>query len=160
MSYETWEDHGYGIISSDIKTTPERLKNLVALAPKYKQQLKEFFNESGTKYDDFFENLDEWEDYDMFPSNGDVLAEYVSPVTVFLKNVILEKENIDLYICKDYDGNEFMMLLPWYPWSSYTDEEKSLTKLKLCKIINKYVEMVATNKEKIKPDYQTCKNGG
>ena len=35
MSYTTWHNYGYGICTDDIKTTPERIEQLLALAPEY-----------------------------------------------------------------------------------------------------------------------------
>lgn len=164
MSYETWEDSGYGIISSEIKTTPERIKNLLDLAPKYKKKLEDYLKELEVPLEEFYENPESvWDELSgEYPDDGYGNSYNMSLVTVFLKNVILEKENIFLSSFDDFDEEEYLMLLPFYPWSDRTPEEKALTKEKFDKIFHKYISVIAENagSSVLNMDYYTCKNGG
>lgn len=164
MSYETWEDSGYGIISSEIKTTPERIKNLLDLAPKYKKKLEDYLEELEIPLDEFYEDPESvWDDFSgEYPDDGYGNSYNMSLVTVFLKNVILEKENIFLSSYDDFDADEYLLLLPFYPWSDRTLEEKALTKEKFDEIFLKYISVIAENSGSsvLNMDYYTCKNGG
>ena len=145
MSYHTWHTYGYGIKTSDITDlTADKLKEFIHLAPHYENTFTEWFKNcdiTEPTLEDYFEH-DENESYGL---------------AGVIKEVIFECEGIDLTACDDFDGNEYLLYEPIYPW--YMNEtDKTLTPENLSHIFKKYLRYL-TDKE-IKIDYYTVANGG
>ena len=145
MSYHTWHIYGYGIKTSDITDlTVEKLRNFIHLAPLYKNAIKQRIKERS--YTDLA--LKEYIETDENESYG---------LAGVIKEVIFECEGIDLTACDDFDGNEYLLYEPIYPW--YMNEtDKTLTPENLSHIFKKYLRYL-TDKE-IEIAYYTVANGG
>ena len=148
MSYHTWHDYGYGICVSDVreKSVP-RLENLLAKAPKFSQEFHEWL--SGFTED----RLPEWEDYMEFETGWGSTR-----LSGILQEIIFEAESIELLACSDFDGREYLIFTPAYPWTSLNIVEKNLTEEKLTAILKKYIKILTD--EDIDVDYQSVGNGG
>ena len=146
MSYHTWTVDGYGICTNDIKTTKEKVEKLLKLAPKFNEDIQNYFKGSEINEPD----LDDYLEYDQ---------DYYSGVAYLLQNVIEEAENIRLDIADDFDSYYYLLLCPSYAWSESTEEEKKLdTREKADELFKKYIKIL-TEKE-IDIDYRSVENGG
>ena len=146
MSYHTWTVDGYGICTNDIETTKEKVEKLLKLAPKFNEDIQNYFKETEINEPD----LDDYLEYDQ---------DYYSGVAYLLQNVIEEVENIRLDIADDFDSYYYLLLCPSYAWVEHTEEEKTLdTREKVDELFKKYIK-VLTEKE-IDIDYRSVENGG
>lgn len=145
MSYHTWHTYGYGIRTSDITgVTVEKLKNLIHLAPEYEKAIQ-----SWLKDNDITEpTLDDLYEYDYYDSYG---------LAGIIKEVIYECEKIDFTACDDFDGLQYLLIEPIYPWQNQ-EYELLLSPQKIEEIIKKYIAYI-TDKD-INVDYYEAANGG
>ena len=144
MSYTTWHNYGYGICTDDIKTTPERIEQLLALAPEYAAKIHAWFEEceiTQPTVDDYLEF-----DQDL----------YLGLATI-LKEVIEESEGIDLTACDDFNCQNFLIYKPCFPWQM-TEKDMTLTEEGLRQIFAKYVNILTD--EVLDVDHQEVENGG
>lgn len=153
MSYQTWHDYGYGICVSDLKEEIEldRLMKLIQMAPKLHMQVEEFIDcdeQPVETYDILTTYVEEWSDIG-----------YGGLATI-LHDVIKETEGIDLLVSTDFDGNEYLIYPPIYPWTlaNLSDSEKNLTEKDLVELYSKYLHIVTD--ENLKVDYYSVANGG
>lgn len=144
MSYHSWIEYGYGVITSKIiLKNVEGLKKLLRLAPNYEAEIKEFF-----KANDITQpTIEDYLEYEMEEN-------YLATI---LQKVIFETESIDFFACQDHDGYNYLLYLPSYPWYMQQNEY-SITKEYIENILNKYIGILSDNFPK--PDYLECHNGG
>ena len=145
MSYHTYSVDGYGICTSAIETTLDKVKELLTYAPKFEKEIEEYFKE----WDIDDPTLDDYLEYDQ---------DYFSDIAEILRGVIKEAEDVELTYADDFDGIGYLLLCPWYPWSHVTEREKNLTIEEVDNIFRKYVNIL-TNKP-ITIEYQSVENGG
>ena len=146
MSYHTWSVDGYGICTDDITTTKDRIEKLLSLAPNFNNEIQKYFKEHDIKNP----SLDDYLEYD---------EDYCSGLAYLLYQVIAEKENVSLDTADDFDGQWYLLLCPYYPWSNRTVEEQKLnTKEKVTNLFKKYIRILTD--EHIAIDYQSVENGG
>lgn len=155
MGYNTRHDYGYGICIDDIKEEISlvRLMKLISTAPKLYKKV--------TKY------IDEYLDGQLMEVD-EILTEYVEAcsdinyggLAEILYEVILENEGIELYVCTDYNGKEYLLYTPLYPWDykKLSENELNLSEESLSAIYGKYVCIVT--KQVIPVEYQSVENGG
>ena len=145
MSYHTWSVDGYGICTSEIVTTIERIEELLKHAPIFSKKL----------HDDFLEwEIDEPNIYDYLGYDCD----YYTGIAFIMKEVIKEAEDIQLDTAENFDGDWYLLLCPWYPWTPVTEREKNLTIEELDCVFKKYIHIVTDDELIIK--YQSVENGG
>lgn len=145
MSYHRWTVNGYGIRTNDIETTKEKVENLLKLAPKFNEDIQNYFK--ATEIDE--PNLDDYLEYD---------KDYYSGVAYLLQNVIEEVKNIRLDIADDFDCYYYLLLCPSYNWVERTEEEKNLDAIeKVDELFKKYIAIL-TEKE-IDVNYRSVENG-
>lgn len=147
MAHISWHVYGYGICTDTIKTTPEKIENLLIHAPKLRERIHESFKDyeiNTPSVDDYTETVEE-------------LFENCCGVATLLKAVILEAEDLGLVACDDYDCSDFLVFTPEYPWQM-TEIERSMTEEKLNEIFRKYVNILTD--AVIEIDNQTVENGG
>lgn len=152
MSYETWHTYGYGICTDNIKTTPERIEQLLLLAPEYAAKIHA--------------TLTEWEDGEWKFVNA-TEEDYLMAVEEFdsgyyglaslLRSVIYEAEGINLTACDNFDCCTFLVYEPCYPWQ-IREKNRDLTEEKLWELFDKYVSILTD--EMLDVDYQSIGNGG
>lgn len=148
MSYHTWHNYGIGINVDKIETTVCKIKSLISLAPEYTQKF--------SKYVDDWKNISVEEITDI-ASDMDCGYYGLAPI---LQNVISEKENIIMLSCNDFDGNNFLIFEPVYPWE-ITDNEKTLTEESLKALFEKYIKILTDQSlEDLDYDRQQVENGG
>lgn len=144
MSFESWHTYGYGICVSDIKErSVERLKKLLALAPSYQKEIQEWLDEceiADPTFDDFL-------NYDQ---------DYYMGMATILKDVVWESEGVKLEACDDFEGKDYLLYGPSYPWNCVgrrlkTEEEAE-------ELFRKYVSILTD--EPIEIGYQSVENGG
>lgn len=147
MSYHTWTDYGYGIDTDDIigDVTVERLQKLISMAPEFNKKVEEYFG----RYDIENPDLDDYFDCDLVDGYS---------LSGIIKEVINELEDVRFSSFIDYDGADYLVFEPMYPWSFCTEKEKNLTMTDVDNIINKYVSIISDEKYSI--DYQEIHNGG
>ena len=145
MSYKSWHTYGYGICVSEMEEIPaERIQELLVAAPKFADKINQWLSESGIEdpgYDDYV-------DYDQ---------DFMLGMATILKEVILEAEGIEFTACDDYDGKQYLVYEPSYPWQ-VTQEETGLTEERIYRMLLKYVHILTDQEPDV--DYQTVENGG
>lgn len=145
MSYHTWSVDGFGFCSSDIHTTPERIRRLLLSAPKIDKRVR----------DDMFARkifaptIDDYIEYDQDEYTG---------LGYFLIEVICEVEQIRLIAADNFNSDTYVLYCPSYPWEDLLEGEIDLTKEKLSKIFLKYIRMLTD--EEINISFQSVENGG
>ena len=145
MSYETWHTYGYGINVSEIKEcSVERMRKLIALAPSYQNEIQNWLEECEIKDPTFDDYLEFDQDYHL-------------GLATILKEVILESEGIELVACDSYDGNDYLLYGPSYPWSSI-GRKRLETENDAEKLFRQYVSVLTD--EPIEIGYQSVVNGG
>lgn len=153
MSFTTWHNYGYGICIGDLKEKLDvsRVMNLIKMAPDVYNRVKDYLN---IGFHNFEIELD------------DILVGYVEDrgfsiggLAAILCEVIEEVEELSLYVCIDYDGKEYLIYPPSYPWElARMPQEKDLTEDRLRKIYSKYLRVVTDEDLEVK--YQSVENGG
>ena len=144
MSYQTWITRGYGIRADAIETTPERIENLLSLAPNYQKEIHGWFEDCEITHP----TVDDYLEFDQ---------DFRLGLATILKKVIKEAEDIDLTACDDYDGATFLVYEPNYPWQM-TEKDMTLTEEGLRQIFAKYVNILTD--EVLDVDHQSVENGG
>lgn len=145
MSYTSWHTYGYGVCLSELEEIPaERIQELLAAAPKFADKIKQRLSETGIEepgYDDYME-------YDQ---------DFMLGMAAILKEVVLEAEGIEFTACEDYDGKQYLIYEPSYPWQ-VTQEELGLTEERIYRMLLKYIHMLTDQEMDV--DYQSVENGG
>lgn len=154
MSYSTWHDYGFGICVDDIKTTEDKVFELVHLAPNFEKdfyQWIENFREDGDPESIAelmtMDQIDEYEDRSCC----------MRGLGVIIKGVIEECEDIHLLACDDFNGYQYLIFSMQYPWYM-SEKEKSMTEKDVYDLFNKYVSILTD--EFVSIDYQEVENGG
>lgn len=155
MSYITWHDYGYGICIDDLKEEISlvKLMKLVQTAPELYERVKKFIDEDCDgqiieTYDLLYTYVEECGEI-----NYGGLAE-------ILYEVIKEVEGIELLVSTDFNGKEYLIYPPIYPWTlaKMSDKEKNLTEKDLVEIFSKYLHIVTD--EELTVEYYSVENGG
>lgn len=143
MSYRSWTDYGYGIstMRTPNKIEPERVKALLALAPKTAESFRECLGEDEIGDLEWYESK-----YGSYGAFG------------LLCDVMEEKENIRFFVCSDYDDERYILYPPKYPWELKDDERLLTKKDRVKQIFDKYTSILYG--EPIPVDYYSCENGG
>ncbi len=145
MSFQTWHNYGYGICTDDIScNSVEKMQDLLRFAPKFRESLNKWFVEAEIdepSYDDYIES-----DQD-----------YSLGLATILYEVIKEAEKIEFLACDDFNGKNYLIFPPIYPWD-IARKEKRLTEKKIQKILRKYIAILTD--EEIEITYQSVENGG
>ena len=145
MSYTSWHTYGYGICVSDIREpSVERIQNLLAMASVLQKNIREWLDECGISDPDY----DDYMEYDQDFGLG---------LATILKEVILEAENIRLEACDSFEGKDYLLFCPDYPWNQ-TGQKQLKTEADVADIFQKYIPVLTD--EPIDIDYQSVENGG
>lgn len=147
MSYNTWHDYGYGICTDDINIdSVDRIEELLSFAPKFQEEINRWFKEQKITVPTIQDYLDFADDNDGFYG-----------IAFILREVIKEAECVELYSCDNFDGFNFLIYMPRYPWNM-TDIDRCMTEEKLNEMLDKYVGILSD--QFIDIDYQEVGNGG
>lgn len=150
MSYSTWHVYGYGIETTKINTTVEKIKNLLDMAPETKKIVEEQFEKleiDNPTVDDYELAIPEYANFQMYG---------IAPI---LQYVIKELEGITFDIADDYNCDIFLLYCPGYPWYfQLHPKEVALSEKDIVNIFRKYVSVLTD--EPIDVDYQSVENGG
>ena len=159
MAYQTWINYGYGICVSDLeKEVPaNNLMTLIKQAPKLFKKMKKFFEEFCTESELDISEINSYDILTDFVENGSGLDCNYGGLASILHEVIKEKEDIELLVCDDFDGKNYLIYQPEYPWSKRTEAESQLTEEKLAQLFGKYLHIVTD--EEITVDYRSVANG-
>lgn len=145
MAYKTWHHYGYGICVSNIKVdSTERLENLLSLAPQYRQQIHNWFEECEITEP----TVEDYLDFDQ---------DYYRGLATIMSEVIQEAEGIDLLACDNYDGIDYLIYEPKYPWQ-ISERDAVLTEEKLRLLFAKYVNTLTD--QEIEVNYKEVGNEG
>lgn len=155
MSYNTWHDYGYGICTDDLKEEINlvKLMKLIQLAPNLYERVKEYI--------DTYCDGQITETYDILESYVEECGENnYGGLAEIMYEVIKEVEEIELYVCTDFDGAAYLIYPPIYPWQlkNMSDKEKNLTEKTLCELYAKYLHVVTD--EDLVVEYKSVENGG
>ena len=153
MAYKSWVSYGYGVCISDLrKEFPiERLIALVKQAPALHSNIVQYFSHC---------NIDEISNYDIltdFVENTPNSPYNYGGLATILYCVIKEREEIELTVCDDYNGNVYLIYMPNYPWEKISEKEQGLTEEKLASMIGRYLGIVTD--EILTVDYKAVENG-
>lgn len=117
-------------------------------APKFEKIYQKWLEETETEDNkNSFEAMLDFEDENCYSGLGAILNQ-----------VILEVEDIQTCLCDDFNGYQYIVLTPAYPWQKISDTERELTPKALDTIFNKYSVMLCG--EEVHADYQAVENGG
>ena len=145
MSYNSWYTNGYGICVSDLGDPPvERIQDLLAMAPVFQREVQEWLDERGITDPD----PDDYMEFDQ---------DFMLGFATILKKVILEAENVELEACDSFEGKDYLLFCPNYPWNR-TGQKQLKTETDVADIFKKYIPLL-TDKP-IDIDYQSVENGG
>ena len=126
MSYSTWHTYGYGICVSGIREPSiERLQNLLAMAPVLQRNVQEWLASHGIPDPDY-------EDYMEFDQD------YRLGLATILKEVILEAENVELEACDSFEGKDYLLFCPNYPWNR-KNQRQLKTEEAVAELFRKYI---------------------
>ena len=145
MSFCTWHNYGYGIRTDNLKIkSVESLEELVHLAPELEKQIKEYFYDceiSTPKIKDYLE-FDE---------------DFHNNLASLMRMVIEETEKINLTSCDDFEGYDYLLYQPCYPWQM-SEVDRQLNQEKLDELFKRCFSIVT--EDCIKLDYLEPENGG
>lgn len=145
MSYCTWHNYGYGIITTKLDIdSVERIEALLSLAPDYRAEIHQWFEDceiTEPTVDDYL-NFDQ--DYNL-------------GIATILRVVIQEAEKIEFLACDDCNCQRFLMYPPMYPWQ-IRENDRGMNQEKVEQILKKYVSIVSDTELDI--DFQEAENGG
>ena len=145
MSFRIWHDYGYGIKVDDIHTELFQLQQLIKMAPKYKKELDDYFQDCEIEepiFDDYMEIEND---------------EGRRGLNTILQKVILECEDIVLSALDDFDSVQYLVFYAGYPWS-YSEREKCFTEHDIDEVLRRYVSVLTD--EAIDIGYQSSENCG
>ena len=144
MAQEGWMYRGYGLCVEDLEINSiERLKKLLELAPKYREEFRDFFIEKGILNPDIYDYL----------ATDDNEEEH--GFATIIKNALEEITGIRFVDCADLDGNAYILYEPQFQWMM-NENERELTKEKLDEIFTKYISLITDTELEI--DYITVVN--
>lgn len=128
MSNKVYTIYGYGICVDDIfPIVGENIWQLLDLAPKTKKKFTDFLLDNN--YGDEIELCHILLDYENeFAETG---------LGVLLQEAILEGENLNLFVGSDYDGVQYLLFTPDYPWRC--KDNKNLKEEDIVAVIGRYV---------------------
>lgn len=145
MSYQTWHTYGYGVCTEKIQIrSVEDLEKLISLAPKYEMEIKEWLAENEIEKP----TIDDYLEYDE--------DEYCKLASI-LKAVIFEVEEVEFTACNNFDGENYLIYEPSYPWHM-SKADSSMTEERIEEILRKYISIVTNQMPEM--DYQSVGNGG
>lgn len=145
MSYQTWHHYGYGINASAIPdSSVGHMNALLEQAPKFKGKVEEWL----AKHEIIEPSYEDYLEYDDVCMCG---------LAAILSEVIEEAEGIVFTACSDFDGDQYLIYQPSYPWN-LPEAEAALTEERIDEILTKYVAILTD--EPIEIDYQSVENGG
>lgn len=145
MSYETWHNYGYGIITTKLKIdSVERIEALLSLAPEYQKEIHTWFEDCEITEP----TVDDYLDFDQ---------DYNLGIATILRIVIQEVEKVEFLACDDCNCRRFLMYPPMYPWQ-IKDVDRDMTKERVQEILRKYVSIVSDTELEI--GFQEAENGG
>ena len=145
MSYQTWHTYGYGVCTEKIQIrSVEDLEKLISLAPKYEMEIKEWL--AGNEIEK--PTIDDYLEYDE--------DEYCKLASI-LKAVIFEVEEVEFTACNNFDGENYLIYEPSYPWHM-SKADSSMTEERIEEMLRKYISIVTNQMPEM--DYQSVGNGG
>lgn len=145
MSYQTWHNYGYGICTDTLETAEAaRIQALIHCAPEYEKRVADLLCQQGITEPE----ADDYLELEIDGSYG---------IASIMESVILESEGISLTSCDDYNGTNYLLYMPSYPWSLRA-EERGLTEETVRLVFAKYVSILSDDVLDI--DYQSIENGG
>ena len=149
MGYQTWIDYGYGVNASAIPdSSVEQLRALLNHAPQFRAQIEEWFTQMEIA-EPTYENYMEYFEHDTLG--------LPAGLAFILSKVILEAEGIELLACSNFEGDQYLIYLPSYPWT-LAEADKTLTQERIDEILTRYISILTD--EPIEIDYQSVENGG
>lgn len=145
MSFHSWHIYGYGVMLSEITNiSVPAVIDLAQLAPQFATDFNAWRSECGLN--DL--TLEDFADFDQESCLG---------LATVLKEIIEEREGIVLTACSDFDGNQYLLYTPEYPWQM-SELEKKLREGDIQSLFVKYLSKITD--ETIVVDYYGPENGG
>ena len=145
MSYESWHNYGYGIITTKLEIdSVERIEALLALSPEYQAEIHQWFEDCEITEPTVNDYLEFDQDYNL-------------GIATILRIVIQKAENVEFLACDDRHCQRFLMYPKLYPWQMQ-GSDRDVTKERVEEILKKYVSIVSDTKLEI--DYKEAENGG
>lgn len=133
MASQDFEIRGYGIqfdYKCGTNTTVEKIRSLLALAPKVREEVEQWFKDIDLVSDDVL--VDDYADFDQDNYCG---------MPALIAKVIREVENIHIEAEADEDGTLYLFLCACMPWE-FSEKERNLSEEGLCDIFRKYWNML------------------
>ena len=126
--------YGHGICTDDIKTSIDKIKTLIAMAPNTQDMLKDAYADAEA---DEITDVNEWAEY---MGQGWSDHEEAGLATI-LAVVINELEGIHLLATTDSQAIAYLVMQEKLPWQ-YSYREKQLTEEALNDMFKKYVNVL------------------
>lgn len=144
--------NGYGVCRDDLNGIKARkVFELIKAAPNFEKEFPEFLKESEVVAENItIDDLEEIEIESHYGCHNGIIA--------ILREVIEEAEGIRLVIARNYDGVQYLLFCPVYPWTFLTEAEMGLTEEHMEEIFRKYIGVLTS--EPFDIDYYSVKNGG
>lgn len=173
MSYSTWTVKGYGICVDDINkhVTFEKLEKLCKLSENvYSDFQDDIIDYVESEFDMILEEEFYEERYaaafKKASSDGNIsnfLDEIEGEFSEtglphYLRKIIMEVENIELGWAEDFECDNYLLMIPYYPWSNVSEKEKNMTENDAIKMFKKYINIFTD--EEIFIGYRDVQNGG
>lgn len=145
MSHVSWHNYGFGICTDPLADADvSRIRELIHRAPAYEMKVEDLLRGSGISdatADDYLE---------LEINNGYGIASIMA-------EVIGEADDVLLTACDNYDGEQYLLYMPSYPWLLRANEF-SLTEERIRQIIEKYAAILSD--EAVEVGYESVENGG
>lgn len=145
MSHVSWHNYGFGICTDPLAAADvSRIRALIHCAPAFEAKVEDLLRDSeiaDATADDYLE---------LEINNGYGLASIMA-------EVIGEAENVLLTACDNYDGEQYLLYMPSYPWSLRANEF-TLTEERIRQIVEKYAAILSD--EAVEVGYESVENGG
>lgn len=145
MGYVSWHNYGYGICTDSLDiSSVEQITALLDAAPCLKKRMAEWLESEKIQNP----TVEDYLEYDQAGNYG---------IATILAEAIQEVEGIIFTACNDYDGKNYLIYQPSYPWY-LRENERDITEEQIEQILRKYVSLLVETELDI--DYQEVENGG
>lgn len=145
MSHVSWHNYGFGICTDPLAAADvSRIRELIHCAPAYEAKVEDLLRDSGISD----ATADDYLELEINNCYG---------IASIMAEVIGEAEDLLLTACDNYDGEQYLLYMPSYPWSLRA-EEHNLTEDHVRRIIEKYAAILSD--EAVEVGYESVENGG
>ena len=158
MAYQTWHDYGYGVNISNLKTDAGKIRGLLNLAPRVKQNILDAIDENkDIMTGDSFGTLT-LEDFETAASSA---YDDAYPIANITTEAISEAADIAVSFVSDYNGSQFIIVPLVHPWELTETMKNWKSEDDIRDVFEKYFDVITDQSlEELDFCYQEIENGG